>query len=94
MFFVAVLSKNILTLTQKQNFRRFTIYENEGGCVENVEISYFHLHDAPPRGVAKDTLLLVVLTSFGVKLSHNDRAGFITVKEAGISSLTTDPLSP
>ena len=31
-----------------------------------------------PRGVAKDTLLLFVLTSFGVKRSNNERTGFVT----------------
>ena len=41
-----------------------------------------------PRGVAKDTLLLLVLTTFGVKRNDNEKLLFITVKEAGISSLT------
>ena len=41
-----------------------------------------------PRGVAKDTLLLLVLTTFGVKRNGNESVLFITVKEAGISSLT------
>ena len=33
-FLVAILSKNVLTFSQKQNFHRFMIYENEGGYVE------------------------------------------------------------
>ena len=45
-----------------------------------------------PRGVAKDTLLLLVLTTFGVKRNDNESFLFVTAKEAGISSLTTADL--
>ena len=48
-FLVAILSKNVLTFSQKQNFHRFMIYENEGGCVEKCGNFVFSSSWCPSR---------------------------------------------
>ena len=44
-----------------------------------------------PREPAKDTLLLLPVTSLEGKRSDSEMSGFVAVKEAGISSLTATP---
>ena len=48
-FLVAILSKNVLTFSQKQNFHRFMICENEGGCVEKCGNVVFSSSWCPSR---------------------------------------------